>query len=204
MCLEEEMRKRALIALVAAGLLVSVVPAGSALASPGGSGGPLTVAIYGDAPYGVAAYPPGGQSGDTAELQKSPAFISTMNADQSVSEVIHVGDIHSGKDFCTAAYDNQIASLWQQYQKHAAARMAQADHRPRCPPQGHRHDLWPIRVAAHAAASAVTGRRDPSPDKRIPPAARPGVDVVSALSEAMNGSEAGRGHSSRLAGWDAS
>ncbi len=31
--------------------------------------------------------------------------------------MIHVGDIHSGKDFCTEAYDNQIASLWQQFRK---------------------------------------------------------------------------------------
>src|SRR5215468_5346534 len=111
------MRKRALMGLAAAGLLAAAVPAGSALAAPGDSAGPLTVAVYGDSPYGVAAYPPGGQSGDTAELQKSPAFIDTINADASVSQVIHVGDIHSGKDFCTEAYDNQIASLWQQYRK---------------------------------------------------------------------------------------
>jgi hypothetical protein len=111
------MRIRALMVFAAGGLAVAVVPAGSALASAGGSGGPLTVAVYGDSPYGVAAYPPGGQSGDTAELQKSPAFISTINADPSVSEVIHAGDIHSGKDFCTEAYDNQIASLWQQFRK---------------------------------------------------------------------------------------
>jgi hypothetical protein len=91
------MRKRALIGLAAAGLLAAAVPAGSALAAPGGGAGPLTLAVYGDSPYGVAAYPPGGQSGDTAELQKSPAFISTINADASVSEVIHVGDLHSGK-----------------------------------------------------------------------------------------------------------
>jgi hypothetical protein len=117
MCLEEQMRVSALMALAAAGLAAAAVPAGSALASPAGSGGPLTVAVYGDSPYGLAAYPPGGQSGDTAELQKSPAFIGTINADPSVSEVIHVGDIHSGKDFCTEAYDNQIASLWQQFGK---------------------------------------------------------------------------------------
>ena len=61
--------------------------------------------------------PPGGESGDTAELQKSPAFISTINADPSISEVIHVGDIRSGRDFCTVAYDNQIASLWRQFRK---------------------------------------------------------------------------------------
>src|SRR5215469_10284970 len=111
------MRKRALMGLAAAGLLAAAVPAGSALAASGGSAGPLTLAVYGDSPYGLAAYPPGGQAGDTAELQKSPAFISTINADPSLSEVIHVGDIHSGKDFCTEAYDNQIAALWQQYQK---------------------------------------------------------------------------------------
>ena len=111
------MRVSALMALAVAGLAAAAVPAGSALASPAGSGGPLTVAVYGDSPYGLAAYPPGGQSGDTAELQKSPAFIGTINADPSVSEVIHVGDIHSGKDFCTEAYDNQIASLWQQFGK---------------------------------------------------------------------------------------
>lgn len=44
------MRRRALMVLTAAGLLAVAVPAGSALASPGGSGGPLTVAVYGDAP----------------------------------------------------------------------------------------------------------------------------------------------------------
>src|SRR5215470_15107280 len=109
------MRKRAVVALTAAGLFAAVVPAGSALASSGGNGGPLTIAVYGDTPYGVAAYPAGGQAGDTAELQKSPAFIGTINADSSVGEVVHVGDIHSGKDFCTEAYDNQIAALWQQY-----------------------------------------------------------------------------------------
>src|SRR5262245_45547460 len=111
------MRKRAVVALAAAGLLAAAVPAGSALASPGGNGGPLTIAVYGDSPYGVTAYPAGGQAGDTTELQKSPAFIAAINADPSVSAVIHVGDIHSGKGFCTEAYDNQIASLWQQYEK---------------------------------------------------------------------------------------
>jgi len=111
------MRTRALVVLAAAGLLAVAVPAGSALAAPSGGGGPLTLAVYGDSPYGVTAYSPGNQGGDTAELQKSPAFIGTINADSSVSEVIHVGDIHSGKDFCTEAYDNQIAALWQQYQK---------------------------------------------------------------------------------------
>src|SRR5207248_3748757 len=47
----------------------------------------------------------------------SPAFISRINDDPSVSEVIHVGDIHSGKQFCTEAYDADIAQLWQSFTK---------------------------------------------------------------------------------------
>ena len=35
-----------------------------------------------------------------------------MNADKAVSTVVHVGDIHSGSQYCTQAYDQQIADLW--------------------------------------------------------------------------------------------
>ena len=35
-----------------------------------------------------------------------------MNADKAVSAVLHVGDIHSGSQYCTQAYDQQIADLW--------------------------------------------------------------------------------------------
>lgn len=121
----------------------AAVPAGSALRSPGGGDGPLTVAVYGDSPYGLAAYPPGGQSGDTAELQKSPAFIGTINADPSVSEVIHVGHIHSGKEFCTEAYDNQIASLWRQFRKPSSTRRAITSGATVTRPRA-----WPNRVRA--------------------------------------------------------
>src|SRR5262249_62204749 len=55
----KDMRTRALVVLAAAGLLVVAVPAGSALAAPSGGGGPLTLAVYGDSPYGVTAYSPG-------------------------------------------------------------------------------------------------------------------------------------------------
>ena len=58
MCLEDEMRVSALMALAVAGLAAAAVPAGSALASPAGSGGPLTVAVYGDSPYGLVRQPP--------------------------------------------------------------------------------------------------------------------------------------------------
>jgi hypothetical protein len=111
------MFKRALLAAAAAGLLFALLPVGAASADEEQPAGPFTVAVYGDAPYGRTAYSPGGQSGDTVELAKTPSFIDTINADPSVARVVHVGDIHSGKDFCTEAYDDQIASLWQNFQK---------------------------------------------------------------------------------------
>jgi hypothetical protein len=68
----------------------------------------LTIAAYGDAPYGTTPT-------DTAETDATPAFIAAVNADPKVTEVIHVGDIHSGKQYCTEAYDRQIFGLWQAF-----------------------------------------------------------------------------------------
>ena len=67
--------------------------------------GVSTVAVYGDAPYGTSP-------GDTAELQATPAFIASINADPDVSLVMHAGDIHSGKQYCTTKYDHTIRALW--------------------------------------------------------------------------------------------
>lgn len=106
--------------IVAAGLLGATSLLGAAVdahASPSAGSGPLVLAVYGDSPYGRTGYAPGGQSEDSAQLQATPSFIGAVNADASVSEVIHVGDIHSGKDFCTEGYDQQIASLWRGYAK---------------------------------------------------------------------------------------
>jgi hypothetical protein len=103
------------LALAAMAVMVTAVPLTSASATP--LQVPLTLAIYGDSPYGRSAYAPGNQSGDTAEYEASPTFINSINADPSVSEVIHVGDIHSGKEFCTEDYNNKIAALWQNFQK---------------------------------------------------------------------------------------
>jgi hypothetical protein len=38
-----------------------------------------------------------------------------VNADPKVDLVLHVGDIHSGKQYCTQAYDQAIYDLWTQY-----------------------------------------------------------------------------------------
>lgn len=73
------------------------------------SKGVKTLAVYGDAPYGTTPT-------DTSETDATPAFIASVNADPDVSLVMHVGDIHSGKQYCTQAYDQLISDLWTAYQ----------------------------------------------------------------------------------------
>jgi len=97
------------VSLAAATLMAASIGAGTAWADDDhGHGGPnaaFTVAVYGDAPYGT-------KPTDTAEFQATPAFIDSVNADPDVRTVIHVGDIHSGKQYCTEAYDRSIYGLW--------------------------------------------------------------------------------------------
>ncbi len=73
-----------------------------------GGNGPLTLAVYGDAPYGTSPT-------DTAEFTATPAFVDAVNRDPQVRLVAHVGDIHSGKQYCTYGYDQSIATLWSQF-----------------------------------------------------------------------------------------
>ncbi len=72
------------------------------------SGNVLTVAVYGDAPYGLTPT-------DDSQTLATPAFIASINADPKVDLVLHVGDIHSGKQFCTEAYDRTVFDLWKAY-----------------------------------------------------------------------------------------
>ena len=89
---------------------VSLVLAPAAFAGNGtpvntGSANSLTLALYGDAPYGAS-------NGDTAAFTATPAFIDAVNHDPAVDLVTHVGDIHSGSQACTAAYDQSVADMW--------------------------------------------------------------------------------------------
>jgi len=74
-----------------------------------GSTAPQTLAVYGDAPYGI-------NPTDTSQVAATPAFVDSVNADPDVSTVLHVGDIHSGKQFCTQAYDQTVFDLWTRYE----------------------------------------------------------------------------------------
>lgn len=63
------------------------------------------IAVIGDVPYGTSPT-------DTSQFTANPAFISTLNADADVSLVLHAGDIHSGKQYCTEAYDTSVFNQW--------------------------------------------------------------------------------------------
>jgi hypothetical protein len=98
--------------LATAAALTSVVLAFGGLASAGNgaamdadSANRVTIAVYGDSPYGT-------NPTDTAEFAATPAFIDSVNSDSKVRLVVHVGDIHSGKQYCTEAYDQSIYDLW--------------------------------------------------------------------------------------------
>jgi len=108
------------VAALAAGLVLVVLAGGD----PGkgqlreGGDGPLTMAVYGDSPYSQvsADYTKPAPFGvDTSEFDATPAFIDAINKDDNVKLVVHVGDIHSGKQPCTLAYDASIYDLWTEF-----------------------------------------------------------------------------------------
>jgi hypothetical protein len=70
--------------------------------------GAFTLAVFGDEPYGTV-------QGDHVQFDATPALIDSINADPDVSTVIQVGDIHSGKQWCTQPYDQSIADLWTRF-----------------------------------------------------------------------------------------
>ena len=100
------MTKRWTLALALAAVAVA------ATASAGNNPNTLTLAVYGDSPYLDPAV-----ASKRAEFDATPAFIQTINADPSVQDVIHVGDIHSGSEACTEQYDRAIFGMWQAFEQ---------------------------------------------------------------------------------------
>jgi hypothetical protein len=100
--------------MTTAGLACGLVAASAAALAGNGtplnphSANALTLAVYGDAPYGAS-------NADTAAFDATPAFIDAINHDPKVDLVAHVGDIHSGSQKCAVAYDQSIADLWSAY-----------------------------------------------------------------------------------------
>jgi hypothetical protein len=61
----------------------------------------LTLAVYGDSPYGTSPT-------DTAQFEATPAFIDSINADPKVDLVLHVGDVRTVQ---LGAGDPAVAAL---------------------------------------------------------------------------------------------
>jgi hypothetical protein len=102
------MRKVLRVSVAAIALLLALVATASAAGAPPVNVGPAstqTLAVFGDEPYGTSP-------ADTSQFAATPAFIQSINADPAVSLVMQVGDIHSGKQFCTQAYDQSVFDLW--------------------------------------------------------------------------------------------
>lgn len=93
-------------------LSLAAAAAAIALAACGGGGGPdlvpFTAAVFGDVPYGTTPT-------DASQTQAFPNFVNSVNADRDVSFAVHVGDIHSGKQYCTQAYDQQVLGLFKAF-----------------------------------------------------------------------------------------
>jgi hypothetical protein len=94
---------------------VLVLGLSAALAGCGGSDSstiaPATksvVAVIGDVPYGTGPT-------DTSQLVAMPAFINAINADTGVSLVVHGGDIHSGKEYCTVSFNTTVANQFKAF-----------------------------------------------------------------------------------------
>lgn len=104
------MQNRFLPLILGASLFVSATAA-QAFNTPfdTGSQGVRTVAVFGDSPYGTT-------SSDMAQTTATAAFIDSINADREVSLALHVGDIHSGSQYCTEAYNRTVYDLWTRFQ----------------------------------------------------------------------------------------
>jgi hypothetical protein len=99
---------RTLVA-AAAVLTLCIVPGTAANADQASAGkGAFTLAVFGDEPYGTV-------QGDHVQFDATPAFIDSMNADPDVGTVIQLGDIHSGKQWCTQPYDQSIYDMWTRF-----------------------------------------------------------------------------------------
>ena len=100
-------RKRQIATVLAGCVAVAAVEVSGQIGTPinPDSANVLTVAVYGDSPYGTDPL-------DTSQTDATAAFIASINGDPKVDLVLHVGDIHSGKQYCTEAYDRTIYDLW--------------------------------------------------------------------------------------------
>ena len=97
---------------LALGVVAATLVIGAVHVAAGTNPNTLAFAVYGDSPYLDPSVPD-----RAAEFKATPAFIDTINADPSIQAVVHVGDIHSGSEACTVAYDQAIFQYWTAFQR---------------------------------------------------------------------------------------
>ena len=103
------MKKTLLVsAAVVAGLLAGPLGVASAGSPQPRQDDVTTIAVFGDNPYGT-------NPADVSQNLALPGLVDAINADPDVSLVTHIGDIHSGKQYCTQAYDQQVFDLWKNF-----------------------------------------------------------------------------------------
>jgi hypothetical protein len=103
------MKKTLLVsAAVVAGLMAGPMGIASAGAPQPRQDDVTTIAVFGDNPYGTSPT-------DVSQNLALPGFVDSVNADRDVRLVLHVGDIHSGKQFCTQAYDQFVFDSWTRF-----------------------------------------------------------------------------------------
>jgi hypothetical protein len=68
------------------------------------SGETLTLAVFGDWPYSLDL------------LAAAPLLLHSINSDPDVALVLHVGDIHSGSFPCSAAWNQGIFDIFEQFE----------------------------------------------------------------------------------------
>jgi len=107
---------------------IMLLTCGLGVLTPAIADNTYTLAVFGDSPYGCKSgecppdqtfikpdSPNGPNPGDPRQIEATPAFIRAINADPKVSMVMNVGDIHSGSQYCTLAYNRTVLNLWRQF-----------------------------------------------------------------------------------------
>ncbi|CAN5374688.1 hypothetical protein BH11PSE11_BH11PSE11_32150 [soil metagenome] len=92
-------------------VLLSICMLSPLLSGCGGSSDAVSKSVFaviGDSPYGTSPT-------DTTQTLANPAFINVLNSDADVSLVLHTGDIHSGKQYCTQDYNQTILNQWKAF-----------------------------------------------------------------------------------------
>lgn len=86
--------------------LGACAPVNGSIAQPQAAA--FSLAVIGDTPYGNAP-------DDTAQLRTNPQLVAAINADPEVTLVLHTGDIHSGKQYCTREYNAALLEQWRAF-----------------------------------------------------------------------------------------